>query len=425
MEDRRLATTVVGTVSVAHFVSHVFLLAYPPLFPLLASEFDVSTARLGLLVTAIYVPQLLLQLPLGEAVDRIGAKWVLVAGLFVTSVSIGGSGLATTYWMLLGFALMSGIGQSVFHPADYALLESVTTPDTEGTAFSAHTFGGFAGFAAAPLAIGTVGIAAGWDVALLAAGAVGAVLAVAIGITMEPVHTRRIRSDSEPDTSSEDDVTSTVDDADPTSDGARSEANSETAGTLRQFVAFLRRTDLLLVFLFYLVSMMALVGLQSFTTVLAVEEYGLTESNANTLLTVHLTSTAVGVIAGGPLANRASFRWVVVGLFGLSAVSVWTLVLVPVTTGFAVALVVLGLVGVLVGLALPSRDRFANAVVDPDAVGKSFGFFFTGLSLGAVISPALLGGIIDRWSAAVAFLVVGLFLAVAASIVVVAAHREP
>ena len=402
MGERRLATIVVGTVSIAHFVSHVFLLAYPPLFPLLASEFDVSTAQLGLLVTAIYVPQLLLQLPLGEAVDRIGAKWVLVTGLFVTSVSIGGSGLATTYWMLLGFAFVSGIGQSVFHPADYALLESVTTPDTEGTAFSAHTFGGFAGFAAAPLAIGTVGIALGWDVALLAAGAVGTVLAVGIAIAMDPVHTRRVRSDSEAGASTGDDPQS----------------------TLRQFGAFIKRTDLLLVFLFYLVSMMALVGLQSFTTVLAVEEYGFTESNANTLLTVHLTCTAFGVIAGGPLANRASFRWAVIGLFGLSAVGVWALVLAPVTTGFAVALVALGLVGLLVGVALPSRDRFANAVADPDAVGKSFGFFFTGLSLGAVISPALLGAIIDQWSPSVAFLVVGLFLLAAASIVVVAVRHD-
>jgi MFS family permease len=236
------AAFVVGAVSVAHFLSHVFLLAYPPLFPLLGREFGVTTAQLGLLVTAIYVPQLLLQLPLGEVVDRVGAKWVLVSGLTVTALSIGGSGLATSYWMLLGFAFVSGIGQSVFHPADYALLGAVTTPDNEGLGFSAHTFGGYAGFAAAPLVIGGIGIAVSWQLALVTVGAVGVLTAVGVALTTASVHADSVDSE--------------------TSDGL--------GRTLRQMAAFVRQTDLLLVFVFYLVSMMALVGLQSFTTVLAV-----------------------------------------------------------------------------------------------------------------------------------------------------------
>jgi MFS family permease len=178
------------------------------------------------------------------------------------------------------------------------------------------------------------------------------------------------------------------------------------------------------VFAFYLVSMMALVGLQSFTTVLAVDAYGFTESTANTLLTVHLTCTAVGVVAGGPLADRASFRWVVVGMLVLSAIGVWILVLGVSSTSFIVALVLLALIGLLFGLALPSRDKFANSVADPEAVGKSFGFFFTGLSLGAVVSPALLGAIIDIWSAPAAFVVVSVLLVIAASVVVVAVYAD-
>lgn len=388
------ATVVVGVVSVAHFLSHVFLLAYPPLFPLLATEFDVSTAQLGLLVTAIYVPQLLLQLPLGEVVDRVGAKWVLVSGLAVTSLSIGGSGLSTSYWMLLAFAFVSGVGQSVFHPADYALLETVTTTDNEGLGFSAHTFGGYAGFAAAPLAIGSVGIALGWQTALVGAGIVGVLAALGVALTIESVHARRIEPNA--------------DDAD--------------GSTLRQMVAFVGRTDLMLVFVFYLVSMMALVGLQSFTTVLAVDGYGFTESTANTLLTVHLACTAVGVVAGGPVADRASFRWIVIGAFVLSAVGVGAIVLAVSSASIAVALVLFGLVGLLFGLALPSRDKFANSVADPGAVGKSFGFFFTGLSLGAVVSPVLLGAIIDARSASAAFVAVSVLLVVAASVVVVAVY---
>lgn len=387
---------VVGVVSIAHFFSHLFLLAYPPLFPLLAAEFETSTAQLGLLVTVIYVPQLLFQLPLGGVVDRVGAKWILVSGLAITSLSIGGSSLATTYWVLLGFAFVSGIGQSVFHPADYALLESVTTPENEGMGFSAHTFGGFAGFAAAPLAIGWVGIALGWQTALGAVGVLGALTALGIAVTTDAVHARTLESA-------------------PKGDGESS---------LRQMVSFLKRADLLLVFSFYLFSMMALTGLQSFTTVLAVDGYGFTESAANTLLTAHLTATAIGVVAGGPLADRASFRWVVVGTFVLAAVGVGGLVVGVTSASFAVAFALLAAIGFLFGLALPSRDKFANSVVDPDAVGRSFGFFFTGLSLGAVVSPTLLGVLIDTWSAKSAFVAVSGLLLVAASVVVVATYAN-
>lgn len=388
-------TFVVGGVSFAHFLSHVFLLAYPPLFPLLAREFDVSIGQLGLLVTAIYVPQLLLQLPLGEVVDRIGAKWVLVSGLAITSVSIGGSGLATSYWMLLGFAFVSGIGQSVFHPADYALLGAVTTSNNEGLGFSVHTFGGYAGFAAAPLAIGTIGIALEWQMALLGAGAIGVLAAAGLALTMDSVHARSI----EPGT------------------------NDSDEATLRQMITFLKQVDLLAVFVFYLVSMMALVGLQSFTSVLAVDAFGFTESTANTLLTVHLAATALGVIAGGPLADRAPFRWVIVGMFVLSALGV--VVLLGGGSGsIVVAFVLLAFIGLVFGLALPSRDKFANSVADPESVGKSFGFFFTGLSLGAVVSPALLGAIIDVRSTRTAFLVVSGLLVVAASVVVWVIYRE-
>lgn len=385
---------VIGSVSGAHFLSHLFLLAYPPLFPLLAVEFGVSIAQLGLLITAIYIPQLVLQLPLGEVVDRIGGKRVLVIGLAVTAISIGVSGLAPTYWALLGCAFASGIGQSVFHPADYALLESVTEPDNVGVAFSAHTFGGYAGFAAAPLVVGSIGIAFTWQLALVTVGVIGVLTAAAIALSVEPVHARQIQPGS----------------------------GGSLGTTLRETVAFVRRGPLVIVFVFYLLTMMALVGLQSFTTVLAVDAYGFTESTANTLLTVHLSATAVGVIAGGPLADRAPFRWVVITMFALSAVAVWLLV-VSAPTSVVVAAVLLALVGLLFGLALPARDKFANSVADPAAVGKSFGFFFTGLSLGAVISPVLLGVLIDVWSAPAAFVGVGVLLVIAAS-VVVAQHTQ-
>ncbi|MES3517249.1 MAG: MFS transporter [Natronomonas sp.] len=393
--------TIVSVVSIAHFLSHVFLLAYPPLFPLLADSLGVSTARLGLLVTAIYVPQLFLQLPLGGVIDRIGAKWILVAGLAVTSLAIGASGFVEAYWLLLACAFVSGIGQSVFHPADYALLEAVTESETEGKAFSAHTFGGFAGFAAAPLAIGTIGITIGWQTALIAVGAVGVFAAAGIAVVIDPVHSRSLRRSADAET-------------DP------GPADGSDDAILSALAAFVRQPNLLLVFGFYFASMMAIVGLQSFTTVLAVDGYGLDETTANTLLTAHLTATALGVLVGGPLADRLPVRITIVGAFLLAAAGTFTLVVLGASFGSGLIFALLAFVGLLVGIALPSRDKFANSVTDPEAVGKSFGFFFTGLSLGAVIGPALLGWVIDTWTPQTAFVLVCSFLVAATAIVVTA-----
>lgn len=371
---------IIGAVSVAHFISHIYLLAFPPLFPILGSYFDVTIGQLGLLVTAIYIPQFLLQLPLGVVVDRIGAKRVLVGGLFLTSGAIAVAGLAPTFWILLVFAFISGIGQSVFHPADYALLNVSTNPANEGKGFSAHTFAGFAGFAAAPIIIGGIGIAIDWRLALLVTGLAGLVFTVLFMIFVPPIYSRELASQT-PET--------------------------PPIGTIiRNTVAHVRQWNLLAVFGFYFLSMVAIVGLQSFTTVLGVDSFGFGESMANNLLTAHMAATAIGVLLGGPLADRLPFRGVIIATFALCALTVW-LAATVVAPGVILAFAILSCAGLFIGAALPSRDRLANATGDADSSGTRFGFFFTGVSLGATISPAVLGFVIDHISIELAFMLIG------------------
>ncbi|WP_175459745.1 MFS transporter [Natronorubrum sediminis] len=418
---------IVGAISGAHFLSHIYLLAFPPLFPLLGAEFDLTTGELGLLVTAIYIPTLVLQIPLGELVDRIGAKRILVGGLVVTSLGITLAGAATSYWMLLAFALLSGVGQSVFHPADYAFLESVTTESNQGKAFSLHTFGGFAGFAAAPVLLGGIGIRYDWQLALFVAGSLGFLYAAVLAVTAAPVYRRQIHTREtnggrdDGGIASELETDNPIDERTTESDSSEpSTTESTTPGsTLRQTAAQLLQPRLLVVFVFYLLSMMAIVALQSFTTVFAVDSLGFDDASANNVLTAYLVGTAVGVIAGGPLADRVPFQPVLVGAFAVAAVGTVAAVAVAPNMTFVVAAVLFAFVGAAIGIALPSRDTFATTMAEAGSTGKSFGFFFTGLSLGAVLSPAVLGALIDVTSVLVAFLVVAGILLVAASVIVV------
>lgn len=390
------ATFVTGVVSGAHFLSHVFLLSFPPLFPLLGREFGLSTTQLGALVTAIYVPTLLFQLPLGDLVDRLGARRILVAGMATTAGGITIAGFATSYPLLLASAFVSGIGQSVFHPADYALLGTVTDESNEGLAFSVHTFGGFVGFATAPLVVGGIALAHGWGVALVVVGVVGFAYAGLVHLTVEAVHTRTTDAGE--------------------TDGPALGTVESVRRTVRSVMRFARRREMLLVSCFYLLFMMAIVGLQSFTTILAVETFGFAESTANALLTIHLAASALGVVAGGVLADRLPFLEVIIGVLLLAMVAVWALAVVP-TPSLILVAVLLAVIGWLIGLALPARDKFGNAVADPTAVGKSFGVYFTGLSLGAVLSPILVGTAFDYLTSRGAFLFVGGFLGAAVGIV--------
>ena len=83
---------VIGVVGVAHALSHFFQLVLPPLFPLLRAEFGVSYATLGALMSVFYVASGVCQFGAGFAVDRFGARPVLLGGLGVARRRHAGRG---------------------------------------------------------------------------------------------------------------------------------------------------------------------------------------------------------------------------------------------------------------------------------------------------------------------------------------------
>jgi MFS family permease len=82
-------------------------------------------------------------------------------------LSIAAMGLATAYWQVVGLALLSGVGNSVIHPADYAILRGSMDRAKLGRSFVFHTFAGHVGFAVAPPAAAALMLLLGWPRALL------------------------------------------------------------------------------------------------------------------------------------------------------------------------------------------------------------------------------------------------------------------
>lgn len=376
---------VVGSVSVGHFFSHAYFLSFPPLFPLLFAQFDVTYAELGLLVSSLYAMMFVFQIPLGWVVDKGYAKHVLVVGLLVTAGGILGASLATSYLMLLGFALVSGVGQATYHPADMALIDSVSSEDRVGRNFSLHAFAGYAGSGFAPVVVGSLGLRFGWRAALVIAGSVGVLYAIVLQLGMDTIY------------------------ADDLAARDTTEESDDDVSAVRELLRPLTQLSILAMFLFFVTIVVAESGIQSFTVVFFVESLGLDESIGNTALTTFFVLAAGGVLLGGYLADRASSANVIVGSIGFAAAVSFILTAGVLQAAPLVSLALFGAIGLGFGVAVPARDRLVSEYSPDQSVGKSFGLVFTGAAVGGTVGPALIGAAIDVSRVGVSMFLVGAF----------------
>lgn len=374
--------------SLGHFLSHFYILVYPPLFPFFVKRFGLTNAELGLVMSVGTLGPLLLQVLVGRAVDRVGGKWTLVAGLAVTA---GGTALVSTadsYLAVLSFAGIAGLGQTVFHPADYALLEVASTPETRGKTYSVHTFSGYAGFAVAPVIVGLLAGEYGWRVAIAVCGAVGFLYALILAAGLPPAYRRASESA----------------DADALTD-------EKSTGGWRTLLT----PSLLALFGFYVLTTIAIKGIQTFGPRFLSTAYELPTSLSNLALTLFFVGTAVGILAGGYIADAYDEVRMIVGALTV-AVAGLVMLATNVLVGDAAVVGLLTVVGFAVGTTLPSRDSLVSAV-SPGNAGSSFGLVFTGLALGGLISPTVLGALADVTTLGGAFLAIAGCYVVAAVVV--------
>jgi len=368
---RRLSDfKVVAPVCAAHFLSHYYMIALAPLFAFVRADYGVSYTDLALALTAFNVVSALLQTPAGFLVDRYGPRLVLIAGVALGAVSFAVIGLVHSFAVFVTAYAVAGLGNTVYHPADYSLLSHHSAPARLGHIFAFHTFAGILGAAVAPATLLAVASHFGWRGAYVGAGILGfAVLAILFAQ----------RPAAEPQWAAK----------------RRGGAHGETAspGEDPGWRLLFSPPIILNLCFFILLSLMG--GLNTFLVVALGALYGTSDTLANVALTGLLTMNAFGVLFGGVLASRTE-QHVTVAALGLAAAGIAT-ALVGLIDFSPVALVLIAsLSGFFVGVTPPSRDMLVRAATPPGAIGRVFGFVSTGFNIGSAIAPMVYGYLMDH-----------------------------
>ncbi len=376
-------------VGAAHFLSHYFVFVLPPLMPLLKVEFGVSYTALGLAITVFNAASLISQPPMGFLVDRLGAARPLIAGVAIGSLAFAGIGFLPTYWALVGFAGLAGLANSVYHPADYAILSATVSGDRMGRAFSLHTFAGFAGGATAPLVMAAALQYGDWRSGLwLSAG-----LGMAVMLLLVVGRGLLITEHSE--------AASTVE----------ARHDPDAAG-----LQLLFSKPILMCFAFFTLIAISAGGLSGFGVVAFVNVHDMALSQAQLALTLYLVGNATGILIGGYIADRTAYheRIAMIGFLATACIicllgfGTWSSL--GVITAMAIA-------GLLFGMIMPSRDMLVRAVTPPGQTGKVFGFVTAGFNVGGIVTPILFGWVMDSGNPQFMFILAPAFMVVAAGTV--------
>jgi MFS transporter, FSR family, fosmidomycin resistance protein len=368
-------TRIVGAVSAAHFVSHYYILLLAPLLPFVRAEYGVSYVEIGVALAAFNVVSTVLQTPVGFLVDWLGARILLIAGLAIGASAFTVAGLVDSFWVMVAMFALAGVGNTVYHPADYALLSHHVPSDRIGQAFSVHTFAGMLGSAVAPASLLLMQSLWGWRGAFVGAGLLGlAVAAVLLAMHENP------------------DAKITV---------APRDADANVAVGWRLLLS----PPILLNLIFFVLLAMLSGGTNNYSVVALGALYGTSVTTANAALSGNLLLSAIGVLIGGALVVRTT-RHGLVATAGLAGIALFIALVAQIDLGSLALVAAMSAAGFCSGVIMPSRDMIVREVTPPGSFGKVFGFVTTGFNIGGIISPLIFGAIMDHGSPKLVFLLV-------------------
>jgi MFS family permease len=356
---------VIGLVGIAHLVSHFSQLLLAPLFPWLKDAFQASYTELGFLMTVFFVVSCGVQTASGFLVDRFGPRPILFAGLALLAVAAFGFALSPSYAALAFFSVVAGLGNGVFHPVDYTLINRKVSAPRLGHAYSFHGITGSLGWALAPVMLVPLAIMYSWRWALGAAGLFALAVLVLLVLYRDKLEL-------------------------PPTPKASPQAAAQESG-----YAFLAIPAVWMCFAFFFFYAVVLSVIQAFAPEAARHLHGVPVALAAMCLTVYMVCSAGGMVLGGFLAADPARCERIVGIgFGLAALVALAIGFGPVPALAVPAL--FGAMGFASGIAGPSRDLLVKRSTPENATGRVYGVVYSGLDIGQALAPLVFGTLMDQ-----------------------------
>jgi MFS family permease len=386
---------VMSLIGVAHGVSHYHQLAFVTMLLIVRDSAGLSFTDVGILGGLFYGVSGIAQTVAGFAVDRFGARPILAGGLAVIGIALALISIAHSFAGFAAIAVLAGLGNCVFHPADFALLNASVHPGRLGRAFSIHGVGGSLGWAAAP-ALFFLNDAFGWVGAALIGAIPGLVLAILVWADRADLVDHRIKT------------------------RAAAASHGQASG-----VALFLQLPILLCFGYFALISASTIGIQQFAVPAFTSMFGVGETFAAFCLIAFVVGSALGVLVGGIFADRVRHhdRVAAIGLLVASALTV-PIAMHSVSTDLLLPL--LALSGFAGGITNPSRDMIVRNATPPGAAGKVFGFVYSGLDVGSFTAPPIFGFLMAHGiPSAIFWAAVGLYIVNAAVVMVIRQATMP
>ena len=380
-QSLRRDAQVIGLVGLAHATSHFYHLVLVSLFPWLKVAFGLSYAELGLLMSVFFLVSGPGQALAGFVVDRVGAWIVLLGGLACLGISALCLAASEHYAVLMLAAAIAGLGNSVFHPANFTILNRRVSATRLGHAFSTHGVMGTLGWAAAPVFLGGLATLIGWRLALVAAAGLTFAILVLLIANRAILDTQEVHA---------------------------ALSVSKRTGTPADLLGFLLLPGVWMCFAFFFITALSLGGIQSFAPSALSELYGIPLALATASITAYMLASGAGMVAGGFLAARTSHHErIIAGAFAMAGAL--CMVIASGAVAPATTVVLLALIGFGAGLAGPSRDLLVRAAAPRGATGRVYGVVYSGLDVGMSIAPLMFAAMLDHGHPAWVFVGIGLF----------------